>query len=504
MKQDIPQKPGIYVFRNNFGKVIYVGKAKNLRRRVSSYLQPSRLKTADHKLRSLIKSINEYETFVVASESESLLLESQLIKKYAPRYNIDLRDDKRFYLFKIDINAAFPKLLLARLKKNDGALYFGPFPNAGAVKQTQQFLINHFRLRTCHPALPTLKDYQHCLDDVIRNCSAPCIMEEDAQANYRSRVEQLLLALNGKTKVIIDALDLELQAYVKSLHFEKASKVRDTIFNLKSLFSGSTRSFVHAKIATSSGVQSVKELQKLLHLPIYPRRIECFDNSNLFGNQAVASMVCFIDGKPSSKNYRRYKIKTVQGIDDFASMNEIVGRRYKRVVEENLERPDIILIDGGRGQLSAAMSILKELGLKPVEFNPDEPVEKIEKDEVIVMGLAKREEELVLPGMGAQSVKLPKHSLALRMLRYIRDEAHRFAITFHRAYRDKAISNSILDDIPKIGVKRKKILLTHFGSVKRLRQATLSQLLQVDGVGKFFANQLFDYFNATPKKESDE
>ncbi|MCK5834202.1 MAG: excinuclease ABC subunit UvrC [Lentisphaeria bacterium] len=501
MKQDIPQNPGIYVFRNNLGKVIYVGKAKNLRRRVSSYLQPSRLKTADPKLRSLIKSISEYETFVVASESESLLLESQLIKKYAPRYNIDLRDDKRFYLFKVDVNAPFPKLYLARLKKNDGALYFGPFPNAGAVKQTQQFLINHFRLRTCHCTIPTLKDYQHCLDDVIRNCSAPCVMEEEAEAEYRMRIEQLLLALNGKTKIIIEELEVELQAHIKALHFEKAALVRDTIFNLKSLFSGSTRSFVHAKISTDSGLKSVKELQKLLHLPIYPRRIECFDNSNLFGNQAVASMVCFIDGKPSSKNYRRYKIKTVQGIDDFASMNEIVGRRYRRVMEENLERPDLILIDGGRGQLSAAMNILNELGLRPVEFNPSTPVQSIEKDEVIVMGLAKREEELFLPGMGALSVKLPKHSLALRMLRYIRDEAHRFAITFHREYRNKAISNSILDDIPKIGIKRKKALLTHFGSVTRLRKASLEQLLQVDGVGPIFAKQLFDYFDTNNKKD---
>jgi len=499
MKQDIPQKPGIYVFRNKFGKVIYVGKAKNLRRRVSSYLQPSRLKTADPKLRSLIKSIEEYETFVVASESESLLLESQLIKKYAPRYNIDLRDDKRFYLFRVDINAPFPKLGLARLKKNDGALYFGPFPNAGAVKQTQLFLTNYFRLRTCHSVEPSLKDYQHCLDDVIRNCSAPCVMEEGAEKKYRAQIDQLLLVLNGKTKIIIDELELELQSHVKLLHFEKAALVRDTIFNLKSLFSGSTRSFVNAKISTDSGLQSAKELQKLLHLPIYPRRMECFDNSNLFGNQAVASMVCFIDGKPSPKNYRRYKLKTVQGIDDFASMNEIVGRRYRRVMEEGLERPDLILIDGGRGQLSAAMNILKALGLSPVEFNPYEPVAQIGKDEIIVMGLAKREEELFLPGMGATSVKLPKHSLALRMLRYMRDEAHRFAITFHREYRNKAISNSILDDIPKIGVKRKKALLLHFGSVKRLRTASLEELLQVDGVGPIFAKQLFDYFNKRHK-----
>jgi excinuclease ABC subunit C len=496
MKQEIPQKPGIYVFRNKFGKVIYVGKAKNLRRRVSSYLQPSRLKSADPKLRSLIKSIAEYEVFTVASESESLLLESQLIKKYAPRYNIDLRDDKRFFLFKVDVNAPFPRLTLARLKKDDGALYFGPFPNAGAVKMTQQFLINYFRLRTCHTPIPSLKEYQHCLDDVIRNCSAPCLMEEHAQSNYRQQVEQLLEVLNGKTKVIIDELEEELKNHTQSLHFEKAALVRDTIYNLKSLFSGSTRSFVHAKISASSGESSAKELQKLLHLPIYPRRIECFDNSNLFGHQAVASMVCFINGKPSPKNYRRYKIKTVQGIDDFASMNEIVGRRYRRVVEENLERPDLILIDGGRGQLSSAMAILNELGLKPVEFNPHTPVTQIAQDEIIVMGLAKREEELFLPGMGAQSIKLPKHSRALRMLRYIRDEAHRFAITFHREYRNKAISNSILDDIPKIGLKRKKLLLSHFGSVKQLKKATLSELLAVEGIGPTFAQQLVDYFNS--------
>ncbi len=492
MQQDLPQKPGIYVFRNSFGDVIYVGKAKNLRRRVSSYLRPSALSRAEPKLRSLIKSISSHEFYVVKSEAEALLLESQLIKKYSPRYNIEMRDDKRFYMLKLDVNSPFPRLRLARLKKDDGALYYGPFPHASAVKQMLNFLTKHFQLRSCSPTIPTQKDHDHCKETLIRNCSAPCIGKISQEA-YKQKIEQLQLVLSGKTDEISAELNQKMMNFAAKMQFEKASEIRDIIGNLKSLFVSSQRKFVNARIEKGGGKEAALQLQQMLHLPIYPRRIECFDNSNLFGNQAVASMVCFIDGKPASSEYRRFKVKTVEGIDDFASMNEIVGRRYRRVLSDKLERPDLIIIDGGLGQLNAAINVLEELGLEPVIFDRYEKVKHVAENEIMIMGLAKRQEELYIPGLTDRPVQLPKSCDALHMLQFIRDEAHRFAITFHREYRNKAISNSILDDIPGIGDKRKKLLLKHFGSVNKLKKATLDELSNIPGIGKKFAKLLKDH-----------
>ncbi len=492
--QEVPQTPGVYVFRNRFGEIIYVGKAKRLRRRVSSYLRPSRLKTADPKLRSLIKSIADFEIYEVKSESEALLLESQLIKKYSPRYNIELRDDKRFFLFKVDSDAPFPRLTLARLKKNDGAEYFGPFPNAGAVKDTLNFLIRHFGIRSCRARIPGEKEYKHCLLDVVRNCSAPCIGKV-SQEEYRERVEKLCDVLRGKTKAVTVELQEDMQKHVKDMHFEKAAALRDIIDNLKSLFAQSPRKFLNAKIGNSSGITAINELQKFLHLPVLPKRIECFDNSNLFGSQAVASMVCFIDGEPATSEYRRFRVKTVEGIDDFASMTEIVGRRYKRILEEKKPMPDMIVIDGGKGQLSAALEALKKLGIEPVVFDRFEKIEEVGENQVIIMGLAKKHEELFIPGLIDRPVRLPKHTKALRLLQFVRDEAHRFAITFHREYRNKAISNSMLDDIEGVGEKRKKLLLSHFGSVAQIKKASQKSLAAIDGIGEGFAEKIYNFFH---------
>lgn len=493
--QEIPQNPGVYIFRNRFGEVIYVGKAKNLRRRVSSYLRPSRIKTADPKLRSLIKSIADYEFSVVKSESEALLLESQLIKKYTPRYNIEMRDDKRFFLFKVDTTAPYPRLTLSRLKKSDQALYFGPFPHGGVVKQTLNFLIQYFGLRSCRARVPGDKEFKHCLESVVRNCCAPCVGKVTLE-EYRQRVDQLCDVLSGKTKPVISELQQKMQRLAKDMKFEKAAELRDVINNLRSLFQFSPRKFVNAKIGESGNEAAVDELQKMLHLPKRPRRIECFDNSNLFGQQAVASMVCFINGAPATSEYRRFRVKTVDGIDDFASMQEIVERRYSRVLEEKKELPDLIIIDGGKGQLSAAIESLKKVGLSPVIFNRFEKVDKVSAGEIMVMGLAKREEELFIPGLIDRPVTLPKRSKALRMLQFLRDEAHRFAITFHREYRSKAILESVLDDIEGVGDKRKKLLLKEFGSVARIKKASIDELLAVDGVGEVFATAIYHFFHS--------
>ena len=472
--QDIPKDPGVYVFRDQFKQVIYVGKAKSLRKRLSSYFQPSRLKTADAKLRSLINSIEYYELFPVKTESEALLLETRFIKQYAPKYNILMRDDKRFLLIKIFLNEPYPKLLLTRLRKDDNAIYFGPFPKAGVLRETLDFLTKYFNLRSCTPRLPEEKDYQHCHASVLANCSAPCVgkVSED---EYKEQVNALIEVMNGKITDIITDLSDEMKIHAEAGRFEKAAVCRDIIDNIKSLFMPQ-RNFRTKAITQNTGEEAVKDLQERLTLSSMPSTIECFDNSNFQGSNAVASMVQFKDGRPYSKNYRHFKIKTVEGIDDFASMKEIVFRRYSRLQEENLPFPDLILIDGGKGQLSAACESLDKLKLT-----------------IPIFGLAKRYEILFKPGQ-KEGILLPLDSPGLKVLQHIRDEAHRFAITFHRKLRDKRITDSLLDDIPGVGKKRKNEILRAFGSVKNLRSKGKEELCRrVPGIGEKLADEIFFY-----------
>ena len=347
----ISSKAGVYVFRDSFGTIIYVGKARNLRKRISNYFRPSRLKTADAKLRSLINSISKFEFFEVKNESESLILESRFIKEYAPQYNILLRDDKRFFLIKVNLKETYPRLTLTRLKKDDGALYFGPFPQAQAIKQTIDFLTRHFNLRSCSPPIPTAEDKKHCHKHFLKHCSAPCdgtISNED----YIKRVHLALDVLNGKVSFLIEQLKLKMVHYASSQKFEKAALQRDIIDNLNLLFKNQ-RKFSHSRIGEKTP-SSLEELQEKLNLESLPFIIEAFDNSHFQGAHTVSSLVRFVDGKPHTSSYRHYKIKTVDGIDDFSSMYEVVHRRYKRVLRQNTTLPNLILIDGGKGQLSFA------------------------------------------------------------------------------------------------------------------------------------------------------
>ena len=471
--QDISQKPGVYVFRDQFKQVIYVGKAKSLRKRFSTYFQPSRLKVADPKLRSLINSIEYFETFPVKTESEALLLETRFIKQYAPKYNILMRDDKRFLLIKLFPDDPYPKLLLTRLKKNDNGLYFGPFPKAGVLRETVDFLTKYFNLRSCTPRLPDHKDFQHCHASVLASCSAPCD-GRITQEEYKEQVEQLIEVMNGKTRDIIADLTDEMKIHAEAGRFEKAAVCRDIIQNIKALFMPQ-RNFNTKVMAHSHGIESVEDLKNKLSLSKPPSVIECFDNSNFQGTNAVASMVQFKDGKPNTKNYRHFKIKTVEGIDDFASMKEIVYRRYSRLLNENQPLPDMVLIDGGKGQLSSACESLNELGLQNLP----------------VYGLAKKYEILYKPGE-KNGIILSLDSPALKLLQHLRDEAHRFAITFHRKLRNKRITDSLLDDIPGVGKKRKQQILKEFGSVKNLRTKSEEELCRrVPGIGSKLAEEIF-------------
>jgi excinuclease ABC subunit C len=474
---NIPNKPGVYVFRDSLSSVIYVGKAKSLRKRLSSYFQPSRQRTADPKLRSLINSISEYDIHVLRNENEALLLESKLVKQYSPRYNVLLRDDKRFLLIKIDIQAPYPKLNLARLKKDDGALYFGPFPQAAAIRETIDFLNRTFGLRSCNSRIPDDEDKKHCMNDIVRYCSAPCTMKVD-QDEYREKVDDLINVLNGQTKEVIETASERMQRFADKKQFEQAARMRDVIENLKSTFSPANRRFTREQsLRTYPGPGAVDDLKRFLSLKIRPSRMECFDISNIMGTFSVASMVSFEDGEPDKKNYRHFRIKTVEGINDFAMMKEAVLRRYSRLKDEARSMPDLIVIDGGLGQLHSAYDALMELKLTSIP----------------IIGLAKKQEE-VFTIESNESIRIDHSEPALRLLQCIRDEAHRFAITFHKELRKKRILNSLLDEIPGVGKKRKEDILKAFGSVKTLRKYDASELKKrIPGIGEKLAEDIMTY-----------
>ncbi len=473
---EIPTEPGIYVYRDRFGKVIYVGKASNLRRRMSSYFQPSKIANADAKLRSLINSIADWSYEVVRTEDEALILESRLIKDYAPRYNILMRDDKRYLLLKLDLREKFPTLKLARLKKNDGAKYFGPFPQGGALKTTLEFLLAHFGLRACNSSEPDAETRKRCLKRIVKDCCAPCtgaITPEE----YLVRVEHATAILHGNIAELTIEIKAKMVDAATKQRFEKAAHYRDVLTNLEAVFGKKNRTFEHPCLPNSfSGEEAVKALSEALGLEKTPRQIIGFDISNILGTLAVASMVTFKDGKPDRSNYRRFKIRSVHQSDDFAMMHEAISRHFKRLLQEKIPLPDLVMVDGGKGQLSSAINALVEIGCPPLP----------------VIGLAKRNEEIFLPGR-SEPLVLDRHAPALRILQALRDEAHRFAITFHRQLRNQQIEHSRLDDIPGVGDTRKKQLLSTFGSIAALKKATPAEIAEkIPRLGEKLAEKILD------------
>ena len=499
--RDTPHKPGVYLMRDRLGGIIYVGKARDLKKRVGNYFMPSRKMRADRKTRALIDSIEDFDIQIVRNEQEALILESKLIKQYRPRYNVSLRDDKRFYMVKVQLKNPLPRFMLTRLKKDDGARYFGPFVHSVAIKATLEWINREFGLRTCRPQHPGENEYRHCHADVIRSCSAPCvgkISEED----YRSRVMEAVALLEGKgRKDRLQGLREQMQQASEKLQFEKAARLRDIIDNLEKTLSP-TRSFVRSGGAVPSTVkpsEDLAELREALSLPDQLNIMECFDISNVSSNHIVASMVRFVNGSPENKSYRRYRIKTVQGQDDFASMAEVVRRRYSRILLENsisdlegsqeqpleaLRRlaregksplliPDLVIVDGGKGQLSMAVRELQRLGLHDLP----------------VIGLAKQREEIFRPGI-SEPLLLSHDSGALKLMQRMRDEAHRFANNYNELLLRRRVRESLLDDCPAISAKRKEALLRRFGSVKRIRNADAKELESVPGVGKKSAQEI--------------
>ena len=501
--RDVPHRPGVYVIRDRFAKIIYVGKARDLRRRLSNYFAPSGRTKAKIKTRALIDSAADYEWHEVKSDAEAVLFEGRLIKEWRPKYNVSFRDDKRFLLVRVQMSDAIPCFELTRLRREDGARYFGPFANAGALRTSLHAIRKQFGLRSCRPLEPTERDFKHCLDHVIKNCSAPCVAHISRE-EYQNRVEQACEVLEGKSREITASLEEEMAKAAEKLDFEKAASLRNLLKDLRET-SKPMRRFTRTSLPNSIDPEGdVVELQAALGLPRAPRTMECFDISNISDNHIVASMVRFRDGVPARESYRRYRITSTKGQDDFASMAEVIRRRYLRLLleaaksdpasdvsqeapTETVERharshgrksplPDLIIVDGGKGQLGMACSELQALGLH------DQPV----------IGLAKEFEEIYRPGESTP-VRLDKDSGSLRLLQRIRDEAHRVANGYNELLLRRRISESALDEIPGISETRKKVLLAHFGSITRMRKATVETLAELPSISRALASTILEH-----------
>lgn len=501
----LPHKPGVYLMKDRFGTVIYVGKARDLRKRVSQYFHPSRRQGWDLKFNALVDAIHDLDTHTVKNEAEALLLEGKLIKEFQPRYNISFRDDKRFLLLKVNLKDPIPRFTLTRLKQEDGARYFGPFASSGSVRRTMQRVRKKFSLRGCRPLNPTEHDYKHCLYAHLKNCTAPCIGNIDREG-YLAQVEAACEFLDGQTGEMVEEMEAEMKKAAADLDFEKAAQLRDAIKDIHNA-TQKNRSFARVPYTLPVAVNpddDLVQLAEILQLEKGPYRIEGYDISNISGTLQVSSMVSFRNGRPDRNAYRRFRMKTVKGQDDFACMAETIKRRYTRLrndiatfeelsdedkaayKKEPPHLPSLILIDGGKGQLNAACAELAKLNLSHLP----------------IIGLAKEFEEIYRPGE-KDPLRIPHDQGALKLLQRVRDESHRFANTYNAQLRLKKISESLLDEFPGIGDARKKALLKKFGSVHRMRLATIEQIAEVEGFGEKSATALREFLLARQDREPE-
>ncbi len=468
----LPDKPGCYLMRDRTGTIIYIGKAASLRRRVQSYFRPSTLRGAPPKVRSMVHSVADLDVITVRNEAEALLTESTLIKQYRPRFNIVLRDDKRYLALRADPRDPVPRLATCRILRDDNALYFGPFPSAAVVRTVLDFTEKRYGLRKCTPILPDAETYRHCINDIVRFCSAPCMGRVSPEA-YRARFDEACAFLRGERPGVLEEVKAQMQAAAEAHSYEKAAALRDTWIALREMVKQRVRMVATPEMHAADALAGLRELQRLIGLPGLPTLIEGFDISNLFGTYSVASMVAASDGLPDRRLYRRFRIRSVEGSDDPRSMAEVIGRRYARQRDEGKPLPGLILIDGGVTQLRASRKALAALGLSHVPS----------------VGLTKEREEIVLDD-GRPPLLLPRNSDALRVLTRLRDEAHRFAIDYHRRLRNRLIRESALDEIPGIGPTKKTALLARFGSIYRLARASRDDIAGVPGIGPTLAEAI--------------
>jgi excinuclease ABC subunit C len=600
----VPSFSGVYLMKNTHGQIIYVGKAGNLKKRLSAYfIRPAPL---NMKTGVLIKQITDFDIIITATEKEALILESNLIKRHRPRYNILLKDDKRYPVLRLDIKHPYPNLIIARKIQNDGALYFGPYSSPGAVKKTLKFIHKTFKLRKCRSKEVKPRN-RPCLHCQIEGCMAPCCMEVNQQ-DYGKIIKEVVAFLKGRTPDLINDIKKEMFKASDEQDFEKAAKLRDKMLALKTTLEKQvtvTTDFIdrdvlgiaskHGKFlitqlvirsgflvgshnydftddlateaeileafikqhyeishfipkelllpfeieevplledwlgtlkdqkvsiihpqrgekarliemasqnaetalnewiaSTFSDEEILFRLGKCLQMDRVPNRIECFDNSNLSGTEPVSAMVVFEQLKPKKSAYRKFRIKTVSEPDDYAYMEEVLKRRFRKG-EESDSLPDLLMVDGGKGQLNIALSVLKEMNLAGRFY---------------LIGISKKDQnrgetkdKIYIPGR-VNPINTPADLLLF--LQRIRDEAHRFAITFHRTRRKKAAFHSVLDEIPGIGKKRKQALLKYFGSMSKIRAATPEQLNLVPELNKITAEAVYKALRIfNPSKNHD-
>ena len=584
----LPTNPGVYLMKNEQAKIIYVGKAINLKNRVKSYFQSS--KNHSPKVKSMVEKISDFEYIITANEIEALILECNLIKKYRPKYNISLRDDKTYPYIKVTLNEDYPTVSITRKILKDGAKYFGPYTSAGAVHEVLNLLKKLFQIRSCRQ----MNTKRPCLEFHIKRCLAPCTGRV-AKSEYREMIKSLCLFLEGRNEVVLKELTSRMQIAAENFQFELAAKLRDQVLAIEKISAkqniiiGSSdqdiiglarkadeaciqiffirsgkmigrdhfllngtedetdsallnafleqyynkATFIPKEILlpaeieneeilsawlsqkkngkvsfglpqrgvkkemvlmandnavvvleeqmikNSAGLEqtvgAMKDLGRYLRMEKELKRIECFDISHIQGSETVASMVVFSNGAPDKQEYRRYKLKSVEGKpDDFKSMQEVVGRRYR---QSDGIMPDLIIIDGGKGQLNSALEIIRALG----------------HYQIPVVGLAKQFEYVFLEGQ-SEPVILPPNSKALYLIQRIRDEAHRFAITYHRKLRHKRNLVSVLDHIEGVGPIRRKALWDAFGSIAEIKKAKITDLTAVPGISENIANNIVKYF----------
>ncbi len=421
--RSLPTTSGVYLMKDALGRVIYVGKAVNLRNRVSSYFNSAA--AIERRTRDLVPELFDVDHIVCDSEVEALLLEARLIKDIRPRFNSELKDDKTFPYLQITTREDFPRIEFTRKPRSRGVKLYGPFTSAKRLRGAISVLQRIFRFRTCSLDIAEGEErwrwFRPCLLASIGQCTAPCnlrISKED----YRRDIRRLHLVLEGKKGKLLEELKAEMLAASKELRFERAARIRDEITALETLnLRGNLKDHEQPEVFPIDPKKGMRGLMKTLNLDKLPRRIEGIDIAHLQGGETVASLVSFLDGLPFKHGYKRFKIKSVDGVDDFGSIREVVSRRFSRLREEGESFPDLLLIDGGKGQLSAALDAFRLLDITPPP----------------ILSLAKRDEEIYLPGE-SEPIRLSKHAYALRLLQYVRDEAHRFAQRYHHLLRRKS------------------------------------------------------------------
>jgi excinuclease ABC subunit C len=469
----LPDRPGVYLMKDRLGRIIYVGKAKSLKKRVSSYFQPGRARALRHqpKIRTLIEMITDFDLIEVKSEPEALLLEGKLIKQWRPKYNTDFTDDKRFLLVRVNLDDEMPRFTLTRFRKEDRSRYFGPFAHSGLLRRTLATMRKQFGVLLGDTRPTKGADGRWRLYDDVRAELYGWPNDVEA-AEYRQRVGQACDFLDGKSREWLEALRAEMSDRAAKQEYEKAAELRDIVLALERTLAR-TRKFTRDLTQLRPNEEALRALQEALGLESPPEHMECFDISHISGTFVVASMVHFTAGAPDKDQYRRFSIKSFIGNDDFRAMEEVVGRRYRRLIEEKRQFPDLVVIDGGRGQIAAALKAFVALDCPPPAM----------------IGLAKQHETIIFPDARAPLNLLLDHP-GLNLLQRLRDEAHRFANTYNADLRSRKIRESILDDFPGLGAKRKAALLAHFGSIDKLRAATPEQLAEAPGIGPKFAAEL--------------